>query len=417
MADIEKLIGSESRLELGQKINEIVEYKANKNLNNTGMLTNCLLEIPQRIKLELADGVLTLKAGSTVVVPNGANNFEHKSSTSDISRSTFATQSGKNIYIELVVNSSTLVPAGLSWSTNSNTTVGTTAPTSGVFYDTANNIIGNYTSGSRVDVRSFPIALVTMENGVVVSIDQVFNGFGCFGSIVWLDKGVKALIPNRLNEDGTLKNIEVTSTQFSFAQVSAGDTRKLPFFINQNGVIAMRLGVYREQDTMPNDDTYLVWFDTNSNLMKRSSDGGATWQNMTLCHLGYYQQANSSIHTLETKKPFRAVEKYDITNLLSINNGFKTIGSNYVAFYSDETKTNRTLLIQWGVVSNHTANPYTLTFPQAWANKNYSIVATDWEGSGSYAISFDYLNRTVTSCNAHFDVNGGRGFGWFAIGK
>ena len=40
--------------------------------------TNCITEIPQDIKLELADGVLTLKAGSKVYVPNG---FEEDGTT------------------------------------------------------------------------------------------------------------------------------------------------------------------------------------------------------------------------------------------------------------------------------------------------------------------------------------------------
>lgn len=46
------------------------------NTLNTSQITNCITEIPQDIKLELKDGVLTLKAGSKVYVPNGfeANN-------------------------------------------------------------------------------------------------------------------------------------------------------------------------------------------------------------------------------------------------------------------------------------------------------------------------------------------------------
>ena len=40
-------------------------------LDSKSQITNCLLEVPQRIKLELNDGVLTLKAGSQVIVPNG----------------------------------------------------------------------------------------------------------------------------------------------------------------------------------------------------------------------------------------------------------------------------------------------------------------------------------------------------------
>ena len=40
-------------------------------LLNKQMITNCITEIPQDIKLELNNGTLTLKAGSKVYVPNG----------------------------------------------------------------------------------------------------------------------------------------------------------------------------------------------------------------------------------------------------------------------------------------------------------------------------------------------------------
>jgi hypothetical protein len=372
--------------------------KADKDLANTGLVTNCLLEVPQNIKLELNNGTLTLKSGSTVIVPNGANNFEHKSSTSDLSRATFGTQSGENIYIELVVNSSTFVPTGLTWSTNSNTTVGTTAPTSGVFYDTANNEIYNYTSSGKADRRSLPVALVKMENGIVTKIEKVFNGFGCFGNCFFSDIGIKFLSPNGRNQDRTLKNREYVT---SVVRTSFPTGNRY----NQAIVIAPEYfgpqAAYR--------------YDEFNNYNYRSASGSEGPQITAL--VGRMSMVNDIITQFDINEPFRAVEKYDIINMLSANNGYKTIGSNYVAFYSDEAKTNRTLLIQWGVISNQTANPYTLTFPQAWANKNYSIVATDWEGSGTYAVSFDYGNRTVTSCNVHFNINGGRGFGWIAIGK
>ena len=200
----------------GVKINDVF-FDGTKDIVLEGLdnsltynnISNCLLENPQNINLELKDGVLTLKKGSTVIVPNGANNFEHKSSSSDLSRSAFGTQSGENIYIELVVNKDTLIPTGLTWSTASNTVVGTTAPSSGVFYDTANNEIYNYTSAGKQDRRSLPVALVKMQSGTVTEITQVFNGSGFFGDYPWCDKGVKVLIPNGRNEDGTLNNIEV----------------------------------------------------------------------------------------------------------------------------------------------------------------------------------------------------------------
>ena len=69
---------AETSLELQHKLND-------------NQITNCLLEVPQNIKLELNDGVLTLKAGSKVIVPNGFEEdgltpkFDYVTIDSDIS--------------------------------------------------------------------------------------------------------------------------------------------------------------------------------------------------------------------------------------------------------------------------------------------------------------------------------------------
>jgi hypothetical protein len=51
---------------------------------NKNQITNCLLEVPQNIKLELNNGTLTLKKGSKVVVPNGAGVFEELTTSNDL---------------------------------------------------------------------------------------------------------------------------------------------------------------------------------------------------------------------------------------------------------------------------------------------------------------------------------------------
>ena len=48
--------------------------KIDKSFSKTlakSQITNCILEQPQNIKLEFNNGVLTLKAGSKILVPNG----------------------------------------------------------------------------------------------------------------------------------------------------------------------------------------------------------------------------------------------------------------------------------------------------------------------------------------------------------
>ena len=50
-------------------------------------IANCILQKPQNINLTLSNGVLTLKAGSTVYVPNGTGNFVAITTNADITRS------------------------------------------------------------------------------------------------------------------------------------------------------------------------------------------------------------------------------------------------------------------------------------------------------------------------------------------
>lgn len=59
----------------GKYLIPFVGDKANRDLANTGMITNCLTKVPQRIKYTLDNGTLTIKAGSVVIVPYGTENL------------------------------------------------------------------------------------------------------------------------------------------------------------------------------------------------------------------------------------------------------------------------------------------------------------------------------------------------------
>lgn len=167
-------------------------------------ITNCITEIPQDIKLELNNGTLTLKAGSKVYVPNGAGVFNEITIASDLTI-TF-TANGQQV---VFVNSNGLGlqhrPIYYCNSGTSDTGSGTT------FYNTNTNIITSHKSDGDIQV-SFPIGIVTVSLGVPTSIQQVFNGFGYIGSTVFALPGVKGLIPNGRNSDGTLSNEDITTT-------------------------------------------------------------------------------------------------------------------------------------------------------------------------------------------------------------
>lgn len=166
--------------------------------------SNYVTEIPQDIKLELNNGTLTLKAGSKVYVPNGAGVFDIKNITTDVSTTT----TGNGVILYGLHPNGTLAKYNQTFS-------GSSQPESKdltAWYDTTNNIVKRYSgvTSSWQDGFSLPIAKITISGGQITSIDQVFNGFGYIGYTVFTLPGVKGLIPNGKNVDGSFKNIEFT---------------------------------------------------------------------------------------------------------------------------------------------------------------------------------------------------------------
>ena len=173
--------------------------------NFKNKITNCITEIPQDIKLELNNGTLTLKAGSKVYVPNGSGVFDEITTTKDYSISGAIGGNNTKIFIAYRNNNISSRPISSSVSGAGATSTG------GFAYDTTTNKINFYNSSGALQSEgwSFPIAIIsTNSTGIGVSIDQVFNGFGYIGSTVFALPGVKGLIPNGRNADGSLKNIE-----------------------------------------------------------------------------------------------------------------------------------------------------------------------------------------------------------------
>lgn len=79
------------------------------------------------------------------------------------------------------------------------------------WYDTMNNRIKfTYDNGTHWSSynMSLPIADLLNAYGKIFGIEQIYNGFGFIGSIMYALPGTKGLIPSGRNDDGTLNNIE-----------------------------------------------------------------------------------------------------------------------------------------------------------------------------------------------------------------
>ena len=252
----------------------------------TNQITNCITEIPQRIKLELKDGTLTLKAGSVLIEPNGSSVFEDENIKTDKTFNLADSTDGKYLVfrddyfkVEKCVSGSTDSLANTAWH---------------IWYDTENNLVKVITGTAGVvgHTTTLPFSLVTVANGAITSIDQVFNGFGYIGSTVWVDKGVKGLIPNGRNEDGTLNNIEVVSDNIKLQTHTS----------TYNSDIVIGLSVAKDVSHL-NVGAY-SYDEVNNRNYNLSNE----WR---WCVVGTATRTDTKISNFQPKQPFRAVDYSD----------------------------------------------------------------------------------------------------------
>lgn len=150
-------------------------------------ITNCITEIPQDIKLEINNGIITLKAGSKVYNGNGVL----KTTTTDIS-SVNANYDGQ-VLIALSKDFDVLLTGFVPGETVSE--LPTSTASFKIYYNTTDKKCYLDTTDGWQEC-SLPIALGTSTVSSWVSIDQVFNGFGFVGSTIFALPGIKGLSPN-----------------------------------------------------------------------------------------------------------------------------------------------------------------------------------------------------------------------------
>lgn len=320
------------------------------------LITNCLKEIPQRIKYTLVDGVLTILKGSVCIVPYGTED-----KTADLPKgATFINENFKVydtqfsdgkffVWVELqkdlaIITFETISLTGFLiglddnlgngyWSA-ANLSSGSSFPLSpqntDVFYHVTNNRVYIYRQSQWVttdlagnDFLILPPIMFTGANKQIVSVDQVLNGMGVIGSTVWVDKGVKGLVPIDRNEaDGTLINEEVTIDKFVIAtfpdnvSVSAvvsyelADGNQVP----NAHIAAHESQFYFETTSQPTSSSF-KWFDKTRNIQYYHNDNVTAFTGLYRIknlELAMVVVSSGKIISFAPKLPFRAADENDI---------------------------------------------------------------------------------------------------------
>lgn len=275
-----------SNYQINQSV--VQDLLADKNTIIDKFNSNRIVSIPQGVIVTFDDGVLTIKAGTKLYIPNG---FESDGTTPKFETVVMTTdcqipndRTGKTMF-GMHANKTQW---RCDWSNGTCiATSGTTFPDNPInfhrHYKLDENLIYTWTSstGWTTSQESLPLGVCTYNSDKKVkSVDQLFNGFGYIGSTCYILPGITGYIPKGLNSDGTLINEIITQTKLSITTVTSswGTGSETFFFNGVDSYIHRASKNCFYQATQPIvKDVEDYWFNTASGKYYETRDSGLTW--------------------------------------------------------------------------------------------------------------------------------------------
>ena len=284
-------------------------------------VTNCIAKKPQKFNLELADGVLTLKANSIVTV---ANSFEADGTTPkfdekvvNANASSSSATANTKVLISYSTSSNVLIALPLA---NSTAGAGVTAK-SGLAFNTTTNKISSYNSSGSLQYADccLPLAIVSTDSsGKYTTIDQTFYGIGYIGtagttgSTIWVDKDITMIIPEDKNGDGKYKNIVFTTTRTLLRNGVKGETRRSVSFYSTNA-IGIGTGFMSARTYADRDSTFGYQYVEDLNKTFVSTRDYAE----PLCIIADITCNANAITSFRPRNTFRALDINDKAEIMS----------------------------------------------------------------------------------------------------
>ena len=269
-------------------------------------LPNCYIKINDQMWWQGGIGQVTLKKGSKVYKPDGSYQITETDMTS------WMTDVGNRFYY-VKDDDGLFTPYALS----TTGTAPTTTSGNEVVFNTSNNHIEYYANGTYVCDCSLPVCFGNNNKNI-----QVFNGIGFMGSTLFALPGIKGLIPNGWNEDGTYKNKSYENKDVLICNgwVTESIDRFLyigsyPYYDNNTLWTNIKTYTY-VQDTEPTaQEGNVYWFDTKNNIIKYTNNKGQSWTKTSLiAKFGDVLSASGKVSTLSvnpipTKNDTRIIYK------------------------------------------------------------------------------------------------------------
>lgn len=330
-------------------------------------ITNCITAIPQDIKLELVDGVMTLKAGSKVYKANG----ESITISGDINASLAGTVTNALAFFRTDIKQFYTIDKPRIFS-------GATAPenpSSGTTWlDTTAKDVKVYDGIRWVSEVSLSVCSYNSTDGKVTAVTQVFNGMGYIGNSVYALPGVKGLIPNGFNVDGNLNSVEFEVSNVLIS-TNTGSTDKRNIVLNNGWMGHPKQSYYNIKD--------------NHNYRTNDDETGIILTSTVIA--AEVEYANGKVTRLTPKTAFHAVDYSDYKvelqrgKQIAYDSGRNpgSLSGSYTLVLQDNDER-----VSLAVADNVTINIDTsrLTFPKDW----YTVVFEIYFTNGAKTVNLSY---------------------------
>lgn len=282
-----------------------------------GTISNCILEIPQNIKLELSNNILRLKAGS--VLTRTGSTYATETTATDLTY-TITSSLGSGKFVIFGNSSGLATPRKINniFSGNSSQYPTTDLTSTTVYFNTDDKLLykpNNDLSGWNTWSSDYPFCVIDIDENNTASFakdsngrDMIFNGAGFIGHHAFVYPNVKSLIPNGFNSDGTLKSILVNTNALIIRELSNGSTLGKCF--TSDGVDRWNgyIEVETYDDFLTQRSSYIVNTrfyvkELNKTFVDAGGSIGIIEQPRT--PLVYYSQSNNIVTDFTIRQPYQ----------------------------------------------------------------------------------------------------------------
>lgn len=290
--------------------------------------------------------------------------------------------------------------------------------------------------GMISNTRDFSLNKTQITNCIL----EAPNGVATYsGSTITIKSGLKALMPNGKNADGTLNNIEYTlKTDRTLTHISLPTGQLYLFLVSSDNIADEILTAFvseiKLQNETPPEVDYTMWYSPSTNIWKRyfTSTG---WVTYNACIVAIHTANNGIITSLTPYQPFRAIDyNYYLYNGISnvICTTAPTTASTasaqrpavVIENYLNGTSWYRVWSDGWieqggDFTAGGSSTGSQLIFLKAFTTTTYKVLANPLTSTSEQNC---ILNKTTTSCYINSQGHGGGAFytntlvNWYACG-